>query len=53
MLFDPAAQYRIGVDGFYSKSCNTPFAGRPVRGRVVSTYVGGERKYQWGEGTSQ
>ena len=37
--------YEIDPDKFLSKGKNTPFAGTKVRGRVVSTIIGGEVVY--------
>lgn len=41
VLFDPDRAYRIDVDGFRSKSKNSPFDGRPVEGKVLMTVTGG------------
>jgi dihydroorotase len=40
-IFDPAWEWTIDPGRFLSKSRNTPFAGRTVRGRAVYTIVGG------------
>lgn len=45
-IFDPAAVYRIDPREFASKGRNTPFAGREVSGRVVTTLVDGQIVYQ-------
>ena len=39
-LIDPRAAYRVGPH-FYSKSANSPFIGRRLRGRAAATIVGG------------
>lgn len=41
VLFDPDTPWRIEERGLASKSKNTPFDGRPVQGRAVSTIVDG------------
>lgn len=38
----------IDPDKMISRSHNTPFAGRPTRGRVLTTIVGGEVRYDYG-----
>jgi dihydroorotase len=40
-VFDPAWEWTIDPKRFLSKSRNTPFTGRTVRGRAVHTIVGG------------
>ncbi|HEU4829278.1 MAG TPA: dihydroorotase [Gemmatimonadales bacterium] len=46
VVFDPSVEWEVRPDQFYSKSRNTPFAGRRLRGRVEVTIVGGEVVYQ-------
>jgi len=41
VVFDPDARWRVDASRFYSKSRNTPFAGRELAGRVVRTVVAG------------
>jgi dihydroorotase len=41
VVFDPAAAWTVDPARFYSKSRNTPFAGRTLRGLVRWTVVGG------------
>jgi len=45
LLFDPDHPHRIDVDGFRSKSKNSPFDGRPVEGKVLMTVTGGRVVY--------
>lgn len=40
-IVDPNLEYEINKNDFYSKSKNTPFDGRPVRGKVLYTIVNG------------
>jgi dihydroorotase len=42
VVFDPAARWTVQPDGFFSKSRNTPFAGRELRGRAEMTIVRGQ-----------
>jgi dihydroorotase len=46
VVFDPAAEWEVRPERFCSKSRNTPFAGRRLRGRTEVTIVGGEVAYQ-------
>ena len=41
VVFDPAAEWTVEPARFFSKSRNTPFAGRRLRGLVRWTVVGG------------
>jgi dihydroorotase len=42
VVFDPAAEWTVRPEQFYSKSRNTPFAGRRLRGRAETTIVRGQ-----------
>jgi dihydroorotase len=42
VVFDPAAEWMVRPEEFYSKSRNTPFAGRRLRGRAQATIVRGQ-----------
>jgi dihydroorotase len=41
VVFDPAAPWTVEPGAFFSRSRNTPFAGRILKGRVRWTVVGG------------
>ena len=41
VLFDPAAEWIVEPDAFFSKGRNTPFAGWRVTGRVLATMMAG------------
>jgi len=45
VVFDPEASWAVDPARFLSKSRNTPFGGRPLRGEVTMTFVGGDRVY--------
>jgi len=45
-IFDPDVPWRIDEKRFRSKSKNSPFADRPVQGRVWQTVVAGQSVYQ-------
>jgi dihydroorotase len=45
-VFDPTAEYRVDPEQLASKSKNTPWAGRTLRGRVTMTMVGGTVVYR-------
>ena len=42
VVIDPAAQWTVEPDEFFSKSRNTPFGGRRLRGRADLTIVRGQ-----------
>jgi dihydroorotase len=42
VIMDPAVQWTVDPAAFYSKSRNTPFAGRHLRGRADVTIVRGQ-----------
>ncbi|MFI4893225.1 MAG: dihydroorotase [Phycisphaerales bacterium JB058] len=48
-LIDPELNWTIGEDDLRGRSRNTPFLGRPVRGRAVGTIVGGQIRFTSGE----
>jgi len=48
-IINPDAEYEIDIESFKSKSKNTPFAGRKVRGRAEYTIVGGKIVYDYGQ----
>jgi dihydroorotase len=45
-LFDPEAEWEAGADGWESRSQNSCFAGRRLRGRVLATVIGGRVAYR-------
>lgn len=45
VLFDPDAPFQLDRASLRSKSKNTPFDGARLQGRVLSTFVAGERVY--------
>ena len=42
VVFDPETAWTVRPEEFYSKSRNTPFAGRRLRGRAVTTIARGQ-----------
>lgn len=46
-IIDPEAAYVIDAEEFVSKSRNTPFGGRDVKGRVMMTICDGEIVYRF------
>ena len=44
-IIDPDAEYKIDVASFRSKSRNCPYDGLEVKGKVLHTIVGGEKRY--------
>jgi dihydroorotase len=46
VLFDPDAEWEAGADGWESRSDNSCFAGRRLRGRVLMTVVAGRVAYR-------
>ncbi len=45
-LFDPDAEWEVGAEGWESRSQNSCFTGRTLRGRVLATVVGGRVAYR-------
>ncbi|HJQ70024.1 MAG TPA: dihydroorotase [Blastocatellia bacterium] len=45
-VFDPDEEWEVDPRGFKSKSRNTPFAGRRLRGKVVATFVRGKAVFR-------
>jgi len=45
-LIDPEREWTIDTKEFRSKSRNCPFDGWKVKGKAVTTIVGGEVKYR-------
>ena len=43
VVFDPAVEWVVDPHGFHSKSRNTPFTGRTLKGRVLHTFLRGRR----------
>ena len=48
-IFDPAATWTVDPAFFFSKSRNTPFAGRSLKGQVKWTVVGGRVVHRAGD----
>jgi dihydroorotase len=48
VIIDPDVQWEVDPGRFRSKSRNTPFAGWKVKGRAVTTIVGGRVVYELG-----
>jgi dihydroorotase len=46
VVIDPAAQWTVEPETFFSKSRNTPFGGRQLTGRADVTVVRGQVVYQ-------
>ncbi len=49
VVFDPKARWVVRPEEFFSKSRNTPFAGRELRGRAIATIVRGQVVFQRGD----
>ena len=46
VLFDPETEWEAGAEGWESRSHNSCFAGRALRGRVLMTVVAGRVAYR-------
>jgi dihydroorotase len=46
VIFDPELEWEVRPEEFYSKSRNTPFRGRRLKGRTEATIVGGALAYR-------
>lgn len=44
-LYDPNETWLVCPENIYSKSCNTPFAGKELRGRVKHHWLGGKQLF--------
>jgi dihydroorotase len=44
-IFDPDLEWTPNSDSFLSKSANSPWIGRPLRGKIVKTIVSGKLIY--------
>ena len=42
-LFDPDLEWEVSKENLYSKSWNTPWIGRTVKGRVTDHWIGGRK----------
>jgi dihydroorotase len=49
LVFDPRARWVVRPEEFFSKSRNTPFAGRELLGRPIATIVRGQVVFQRGD----
>ncbi len=49
VLFDPDKPFVLDRFKLRSKSKNTPFDGNRMQGRVLGTWVGGKRVFEWGK----
>ena len=47
-VFDPDAEWKVDTEAFVSKGKNSPLHGQTLRGKVVTTIVGGEVVYSDG-----
>ncbi len=45
-IFDPQGEWKVEKHTLLSKSSNTPFLGKMLKGKVVATYVGGKKVYE-------
>ncbi len=50
VLFSASRTTVVGADGFFSRSVNSPWTGRTLKGRVERTYCGGREVYRHGGG---
>jgi dihydroorotase len=48
-LIDPGAEWAVDAERFFSKSRNTPFQGRLLKGRAAQTWVGGRLVFDNGQ----
>ena len=48
-VVDPELRWRFDVNELHSKSANSPYLGREMKGRAIMTIVGGEIRYRLGD----
>lgn len=48
-VFDPAAEWKVDPDIFYSQSRNTPWAGTTLKGKVLHTFFFGRHVFNAGK----
>ena len=48
-IFDPELEWTPNVDSFLSKSANSPWIGRPLKGKTIKTLVSGKLVYDNGQ----
>ncbi len=53
VVFDPGARWTVRPEEFFSKSRNTPFGGRELRGRADLTIVRGQVVFERDGGTAE
>ena len=53
VLIDPERIWKVEAGALHSRSKNSPFLGRELRGRAVRTYVEGRLVYDLDEGSAQ
>ena len=46
VIFDPSAEWIVDLDKLVSKSKNTPFEGRKMKGKVTRTIVDGRTVFK-------
>ncbi len=51
VVFDPEVEWTVRPETFFSRSRNTPFAGRRLRGRAETTIVRGQVVFARGADT--
>ena len=49
VLFDPDVSWTVDPEKLHQRHKITPYAGRELRGRVLATYLRGEKIYDDGE----
>ena len=49
VIFDPQAEWEVNPAELVSKSKNSPFAGRKLKGKVESVWVNGNLRYHEGD----
>jgi dihydroorotase len=48
-LVNPDVEWTVDAERFFSRSRNTPFHGRRLKGRVTQTWVGGRPVFEDGQ----
>ncbi|HEU25008.1 MAG: dihydroorotase [Mesoaciditoga sp.] len=53
VIFDPEGEWHVSKDTLMSRSSNTPFLGKKLKGKVISTFIEGKQVFKDAEKISE